>query len=423
MPLRQDVNIATARIGGPRGRDMESIQMDFRPDPTLAEFRQEVRHFLRHQVPADLPHRAHGMRSPREIVMQWQRVLNAHGWGAPYWQEQHGGTGWTVPQRLAFDEECAAAGVPSQDAFAQKLVGPVMNHFGTPAQKAEHVGAILRGERLWCQGFSEPGSGSDLASLRTQAVREGDEYVVNGQKIWTSYAHHADWIFLLVRTDPSAKKQAGISFLLVDMKTPGITVRPIISIDGCHHLNETFFDNVRVPVANLIGEEGGGWKVTKFLLNNEHATTADLPTLRRLQRQLRAMAASPAGSRTLGGHHQFALRLARYEAELEAITVMVQRVAALEADHSPAAHAMGSMLKIRGTELQQQMGQFLVESMGDDGPVAYPASHDGHRGEPLPREDAMRDLAAEMFFRRATTIYGGTSEIQRGIVARSLFGF
>ncbi len=164
--------------------------MDFRPDPTLVEFRQEVRHFLNKQIPADLPRRAHGMRSQRETVMQWQRILNAHGWGAPYWQEEHGGTGWTVPQRLAFDEECAAAGVPSQDAFAQKLVGPVINHFGTPAQKAEHIGAILRGERLWCQGFSEPGSGSDLASLRTQAVRDGDEYVINGQKIWTSYAHH-----------------------------------------------------------------------------------------------------------------------------------------------------------------------------------------------------------------------------------------
>jgi acyl-CoA dehydrogenase len=304
-------------------------------------------------------------------------------------------------------------------------VGPVVNHFGTPAQKTQHIGAILRGERLWCQGFSEPGSGSDLASLRTQAVRDGDDYVINGQKIWTSYGHEADWIFLLVRTGTSEKKQAGITFILVNMKTPGITVRPIISIDGRHHLNETFFDNVRVPVENLIGEEGGGWKITKFLLNNEHATTADLPTLRRLQRQLRALAANPARGRTLAGQHQFALRLARYEAELEAIAVMVQRVAAMEqaGDHSPAAHALGSMLKIRGTELQQQMGQFVVESLGDYAPVAYPASDDGHTGEPLPMQDSMQDIATEAFFRRATTIYGGTSEIQRGIIAKTRFQF
>ena len=397
--------------------------MDFRPDPNLAEFRQQVRDFLREHMPADMPRRAHGMRSPRDTLMQWQRVLNTHGWGAPYWAAEHGGTGWTVAQRLAFDEECALAGRPSQDAFAQKLVGPVLNHFGTPAQKDEHVGAILRGERLWCQGFSEPGSGSDLASLRTQAVRDGDHYVINGQKIWTSYGHQADWIFLLVRTGSGEKKQAGITFILVDMKTPGITVRPIISIDGCHHLNETFFDNVRVPVENLIGEEGGGWKITKFLLNNEHATTADLPTLRRLQRQLRAFAAAPAAGSTLGEQPQFALRLARYEAELEAIAVMVQRVAAMEqaGDHSPAAHALGSMLKIRGTELQQQMGQFAVESMGDYGPVSYPSSHDGHAGEPLPMQDVMQDIATEAFFRRATTIYGGTSEIQRGIIAKTKF--
>ncbi|QQX82809.1 acyl-CoA dehydrogenase [Cupriavidus necator] len=397
--------------------------MDFLPDPTLAEFRQQVRTFLRERLPTDLPRRTHGMRSPGETVMQWQRVLHDNGWGAPYWPKEHGGTGWSVTQRLVFDEECAAAGTPSQDAFAQKLVGPVVNHFGTPEQKAEHIGPMLRGERLWCQGFSEPGSGSDLASLRTQAVRDGDHYVVNGQKIWTSYAHHADWIFLLVRTDTSGKKQAGISFLLVDMKTPGITVRPIISIDGCHHLNETFFDNVRVPVANLIGSEGDGWKVTKFLLNNEHASTADLPTLRRLQRQLHAIAAKPAAGRTLGQHHQFSLRLARYESELKAVEVMVQRVAALEEDHSPTAHAMGSMLKIRGTELQQQMGQFLVESLGDYAPVAYPASDDFQPGRDhaLPMQDTMQDIATEMFFRRATTIYGGTSEIQRSIIAKSLF--
>ncbi|AEI82521.1 acyl-CoA dehydrogenase AcdA (plasmid) [Cupriavidus necator N-1] len=397
--------------------------MDFRADPNLTQFRQQVRTFLRDHLPADTPSRNHGMRSPRDTLVAWQSTLNRQGWGAPSWASEHGGPGWTVQQRLVFDEECALAGAPSQDNFAQKLVGPVINHFGTPAQREEHIGAILCGDRIWCQGFSEPGSGSDLASLRTQAMRDGDDYIINGQKTWTSYAHHADWIFLLVRTGAGERKQAGISFLLVDMKTPGITVRPIISIDGCHHLNETFFDNVRVPATNLIGEEGRGWQVTKFLLNNEHAFTADLPTLRRMQRQLRTVAAAPAQGRALRTQPQFALRLARYEAEMEAVSVLVQRVAALEqaGDHSATAHALGSVLKILGTELQQQMGQFLVESLGDYAPVAYPFSAEGSEAEPLPMQDTMQDLATEAFFRRATTIYGGTSEIQRGIIAKAKF--
>ncbi|MBF6989235.1 acyl-CoA dehydrogenase [Cupriavidus sp. IK-TO18] len=400
--------------------------MNFAPDPNLEVFRQQVRDFLRQHQPADLPPRKDGLRSPRADVVRWQRILNGQGWGAPYWASEHGGTGWSVQQRLVFDEECAAAGTPSQDSFAQKLVGPVLNQFATPEQKAEHLPPIFNGDRLWCQGFSEPGSGSDLASLRTRAERDGDHYVINGQKIWTSYAHHADWIFLLVRTDPSVKKQSGISFLLVDMKTPGITVRPIISIDGCHHLNETFFDNVRVPVKNLVGAEGEGWKITKFLLNNEHASTADLPTLRRLQGQIRDLShTAQAGSVSLSDRHEFLLRMSRYDAELKAITVMVQRVAAMEQDHSPAAHAMGSMLKIRGTELQQRMSEFLVETLGDHGAVAYPGVHAERSADKpaLPLADVAQGMASEMFFRRATTIYGGTSEVQRSIIAKSLFQF
>ncbi|MCY1295346.1 putative acyl-CoA dehydrogenase FadE17 [compost metagenome] len=400
--------------------------MNFAPDPNLAVFRQQVRDFLRQHQPADLPPRKDGLRSPRADVVRWQRILNAQGWGAPYWATEHGGTGWSVQQRLVFDEECAAAGTPSQDSFAQKLVGPVLNQFATPGQKAEHLPPIFDGSRLWCQGFSEPGSGSDLASLRTRAERDGDHYVINGQKIWTSYAHHADWIFLLVRTDPSVRKQSGISFLLVDMKTPGITVRPIVTIDGCHHLNETFFDNVRVPVKNLVGAEGEGWKITKFLLNNEHASTADLPTLRRLQGQIRDLShTARAGGVSLSDRHEFLLRMSRYDAELKAITVMVQRVAAMEQDHSPAAHAMGSMLKIRGTELQQRMSEFLVETLGDHGAVAYPGLHAERSADKpaLPMADVAQGMAPEMFFRRATTIYGGTSEVQRSIIAKSLFQF
>jgi acyl-CoA dehydrogenase len=397
--------------------------MDFQPDARLHAFREEVRKFLREQLPARLVSHQESVRAAPADLMQWQCILNAHGWGAPYWATEHGGTGWSVAQRMVFDEECTAAGAPAQDVFAHKLLGPVLNHFATPAQREEHVRPILAGERLWCQGFSEPGAGSDLAALRTQAARDGADYVVNGQKIWTSYAHHADWIFLLVRTDSTGKKQAGISFLLVDMKSPGITVRPIISIDGCHHLNEVFFDAVRVPVDNLVGVEGEGWKITKFLLNNEHAANADLPTLLRLQRQIRELGyAHPLPGASLEQHHAFALRLARHEAELRALSMLGQRVAAMEEDHSPAAHAMGSILKIRGTELQQKMSELAVEALGDYGAVDYTASGEAATdAQPLPMAAIAGGTATEMFFRRAATIYGGTSEVQRGIIARMMF--
>ena len=396
--------------------------MDFRADPGLAAFREDVRAFLRDHVPADLLGLPRCTRSPREQIMRWQKLLNDHGWGAPYWPKAHGGTGWSVAQMLMFDDECTAAGTPTQDGFVQKMLGPVLNAFATPEQKAEHLPATLNGERLWCQGFSEPGAGSDLASLRTRAVRDGDQYIINGQKIWTSYAHHADWIFLLVRTDASGKKQAGISFLLVDMKTPGITVRPIRSIDDAHHLNETFFDNVRVPVKNLIGEEGTGWSITKFLLNNEHATTADLPDIRRYMRELNRIATTlPAGEGRLIDQPAFALKLARLTAEQEAIGMMVQRVAELEMRHDPASHVLGSMLKLRATELQQRITEVQVAALGDYGAVAYAHFHDAAPIPPYPLQDLARGVANDMFLRRAATIYGGTSEVQRSIIAKLQF--
>ncbi|MCY1348053.1 putative acyl-CoA dehydrogenase FadE17 [compost metagenome] len=396
--------------------------MDFQPDASLEAFREEVRGFLRDQVPEDLKGQQRCTRSPREQIMRWQKLLNQRGWGAPYWAREHGGTGWSVPQILVFDDECSAAGTPTQDAFVHKMLGPVLNAFATPEQKAEHLPAVFNGERLWCQGFSEPGAGSDLASLRTRAERDGDHYVVNGQKTWTSYAHHADWIFLLVRTDAQVKKQAGISFLLVDMKTPGITVRPIRSIDDAHHLNETFFDNVRVPVGNLIGAEGQGWSITKFLLNNEHATTADLPELKRYMRELRLFASTlQVGGQLLCERTEFALKLARLDAELQAIEMLVQRVARLEQQHNPASHSLGSMLKIRATELQQRITEAQLEALGDYGAIAYPHPHEAAPEQPYPLQRLARGISNDMFLRRASTIYGGTSEVQRSIIAKMLF--
>jgi acyl-CoA dehydrogenase len=399
--------------------------MDFRPDPELEQFRAAVRVFLRQYLPADLAHKVRGMSSERPEMTRWQRILTANGWGAPYWSKEHGGPGWTVAQRLAFDEACVEAGAPTLDTFGHKLLGPVLNHFATPEQRAEHVAPILAGERFWCQGFSEPGSGSDLASLRTEARRDGHYYVINGQKTWTSYAHRSDWIMLLARTDSGAKKQAGISFFVVDMKSPGISVRPIRTIDGRHHLNETFFDDVRVPAGNRVGAEGAGWSIAKFLLNNEHASAAELPMLQRYLRTMQRLAVElSVGDDAIIGRPEFALRLARYEAEVKAVAMMVQRVAALEGDGGHVAHALGSMLKIRGTELQQRMSAFLTEMLGDLGAIA---NVDRAREADLPAPAALRETAgginADMFFRRASTIYGGTSEVQRGIVAKHLFGF
>lgn len=383
--------------------------MKFRPDPELEAFRQTVRAFLCDKLPPELAYLSIGMFSQCDVMSRWQAILYDQGWAAPGWPVDRGGTGWSTEQRLIFDEECSAAGAPTQDAFAQNLLGPVLNHFATPEQWQEHAPPILKGERKWCQGFSEPGSGSDLASLRTRAERRGDCYVVNGQKIWTTNAHRADWIFLLVRTDPEAKKQAGISFMLVDMKSPGITVRPIWSIDGHHHLNEVFFDDVEVPAANLVGAENMGWSITKFLLNNEHAYTADLPLLKRYRQEIRRLAVTQSfDGKRLVDCPGIAQRIASFETELRAVEMMVQRTAALHGDQGHFAHAMGSMLKLRGTDLQQRMSVFIVELLGDAGAVA-----DGQSGN---------DLAAEMFFRRASTIYGGSSEVQRGIVAKLMFG-
>lgn len=396
--------------------------MDFQPDASLEAFREQVRGFLRDQVPADLKGQQRCTRSPREQITRWQKLLTERGWGAPYWPKEHGGTGWSVPQILVFDDECSAAGTPTLDGFVHKMLGPVLNSFATPEQKAEHLPPVFNGERLWCQGFSEPGAGSDLASLRTRAERDGDHYVVNGQKIWTSYAHDADWIFLLVRTNTDVKKQAGISFLLVDMRTPGITVRPIRSIDDAHHLNETFFDNVRVPVANLIGGEGQGWSITKFLLNNEHATVADLPELKRYMRELRLIGSTlQVGDQPLFEQPGFALKLARLDAELQAIEMLVQRVARLEQQHNPASHTLGSILKIRATELQQRMTEAQIEALGDYGAIAYPHPHEADPQQPFPQQALARGISHDMFLRRASTIYGGTSEVQRGIIAKMLF--
>lgn len=392
--------------------------------PDLVAFREEVRAFLKERLPGDLAYRPRMMMSLREDIVRWQRILADKGWGAPSWSPEHGGAGWTTQQCLIFEEECVAAGTPTQDIVGQRLLGPVLNAFGNAEQKAQHIPPILNGERIWCQGFSEAEAGSDLASIRTKAERDGDHYVVNGHKSFVSYAHQADWIFMLVRTNSGGDKHSGISLLLADLRSSGITVRPIRSLAGFHHINEVIFDNAHVPVENRIGEENGGWAVAKFLLDGEHAATADLAALRAYLWQLKELGGSErVGGKLLIEQYEFALRLGRFEAELEAIAMMVSRVAALEQalDHSPQARALGSMLKLRGTELQQRLTEFLMESLGDYGAIRQVLDGDGEDPfEPLPY--FAKNIASEMFFRRGSTIYGGSSEIQRTIIAKTMFG-
>ena len=392
--------------------------------PDLASFREEVRSFLRDRLPGDLAYRPRRMMSLRDDVVRWQRILAEQGWGAPSWAREHGGAGWTTQQCLIFEEECVAAGTPTQDVVGQKLLGPVVNMFGSAKQKAYHIPLILNGERIWCQGFSEAEAGSDLASIRTKAERDGDHYVVDGHKSFVSYAHQADWIFMLVRTNSGGDKHSGISLLLADLRSPGITVRPVRSLAGFQHINEVHFDNVRVPVENRIGEENGGWAIARFLLDGEHAATADLAALRAYLWQLKELGGSErVAGKLLIEQHEFALRLARLEAELEAITMMVSRVAALEQaqDHSSATRALGSMLKLRGTELQQRLTEFLMESLGDYGAIR--GTVEGGAEDPFgPLPYFAKNIASEMFFRRGSTIYGGSSEIQRTIIAKTMFG-
>jgi alkylation response protein AidB-like acyl-CoA dehydrogenase len=398
--------------------------MDFGFSPAEEAFRQDVRRWLRDNIPADLRERGRtGFMPDHDGSQRWTALLAAKGWSVPSWPQEHGGPGWSHAQRYIFEEEVYLAGAPQQNVQGTQLVGPVIYTFGTAAQKQRFLPGIRNGTDYWTQGFSEPNAGSDLVSLRTTAIRQGDHYVVNGQKIWTSQAQYANWLFLLVRTDPAARPQQGISFLLVDMKTPGVTVRPIISIDGCHHLNETFYDDVRVPVENLIGEENKGWGYTKFLLGNERAYSgAEAPALKRYLQRLREVARRErAGDRPLIEDPAFACRLAELELEVQAIEMSILRILHAGEGTSTQGWAIGSVLKVRGTELQQRLGALLVEALGQYGAVLYdsPFEHEATNSPP-PGPDYAPGGAAEFLMRRAATIYGGTNEVQRNIIAKMM---
>ena len=383
-------------------------------------FRDEVRGWINANLPQDLRDKvANYEELGREDLLRWHRVLAKKGWVAPAWPKEWGGTGWNVVQRYIFEEELGYAATPPLIPFGLTMCGPVLLRFGTEAQKGRFLPRIYNGDDFWCQGYSEPGSGSDLASLKTRAERQGDHYIVNGQKIWTTLGHVADWIFCLVRTDSGlAKKQEGISFLLIDMKTPGITVRPLVLMDGGHEVNETFFDDVKVPVENLVFEEGKGWTVAKYLLGHERMNTGRIGASKRELAKLKEFAAAQAGGdgRPLTENARFRDRLTRVEVELMALEITNLRFLDQMRRSGQPPGADVSMLKIKGTEIQQALTELAMQAVG---PLAQPF-RPSNGGDGF--DEFTAGLAPRYCNYRKTTIYAGSNEIQRNIIAKMTLG-
>ncbi|USG61817.1 acyl-CoA dehydrogenase family protein [Sneathiella marina] len=386
-------------------------------------FQQEVREFLATSLPQDVKERAdRGLHPTKEGQVRWQKILNEKGWMAPNWPVEYGGTDWTITQKYIVAHEMGSVAAPQPMAFGVSMVGPVIYTFGNQEQKDKYLPRILNSEDWWCQGYSEPGSGSDLASLQTKAVRDGDHYVVNGQKIWTSYAQHADMIFCLVRTDSSVKAQEGISFLLIDMKTPGITVKPIYGLDKENSLNEVFFEDVRVPIENRIGEENKGWTYAKFLLGNERTGIARVARSKRQIARVREIAgAEKCEEGYLLEDPDFVRKLARLEVDLMALEYTELRYLSMLSNGKKLS-AEPSLLKIKGTEIQQRLTSLLVESLGMYGaPYEPERAYEGRNETPVGPDYANGPMAEHLYL-RAATIYGGSNEIQRNIVSKMVLG-
>jgi len=384
-------------------------------------FRDEVRTYLEANLPQDLQQKVlNHKRLSREDFVRWHKILAKQGWVATGWPAEYGGTGWTATQRHIFEEECARAGTPAILPFGVNMVAPVIMAFGNQTQKDYYLPRILSCEDWWCQGYSEPGSGSDLASLKTRAEREGDHYIVNGQKTWTTLAQHADMIFCLVRTDTGVRKQEGISFLLIDMKTPGITVRPIIMLDEEHEVNEVFFDNVKVPVENLIGEENKGWTYAKYLLGHERTNIAAVGRAKRELQFLKRIAAKhQKNGLPLIDDAVYASKVASLEVELMALEITVLRVISQDSGR-PGPEA--SLLKIKGTEIQQRLTELMVEAVGPYGLPFDPAFLEGETEHSIVGDDDAAPLAPYYFNFRKTSIYGGSNEIQKNIITQMILG-
>jgi len=401
--------------------------MDITLSPEDEAFRDEVRAFLPEALPERLrdgARRTPGVFVEPDIGLEWQRILHEKGWLASHWPKEDGGTGWTPVQRYIFEKECAIAGAPALSVLGLKLVGPVICRFGTPEQKARFLPRILTGEDLWCQGYSEPGSGSDLASLKTRAVRQGDRYIVNGSKIWTTHAHYANWIFALVRTDQDVSNQRGISFLLIPMDQPGVIVTPILTLAGDHEVNAVFLDNAETGVENLIGDEGQGWTIAKFLLENERGGSCHAPRLLvALDRLKQAAAELPSGVNGAMAHdREFRLRIAELRLEAEALEVTELRILAELAKGNPPG-PQTSLTKLIAAGLVQAIDELAVDLYAYDG-LQLPPERPLYGNEaPEPVGSVAAQLAAPSYLNsRAWTIFGGTDEVQKNIIAKTVLG-
>jgi alkylation response protein AidB-like acyl-CoA dehydrogenase len=386
------------------------------------EFAQQMRQFYRTEIPEELRFKvATGQELTKDDMVTSQRILNKHGYAVPNWPVEWGGQDWTPVQRHVWLEEMQLACVPQPLPFNVSMVGPVIATFGSQELKERFLPATANIDIWWSQGFSEPNAGSDLASLKTSAVRKGDKYIVNGQKTWTTLGQYGDWMFNLVRTDPDVKKQAGISFLLIDMKTPGVTVRPIQLIDGGHEVNEVFFDNVEVPVENLVGEENKGWTYAKFLLGNERTGIARIGGSKvNLARAKAYAAVTKTANGTLLDDPLFSARLTKIEAELTALEMTQLRILSTQAAGSDKPDPRSSVLKLKGSQLQEDISELLVDVLGPQGLDFVSDRVQGQGLSDLPT--AALDALPTYFNTRKVTIYGGSSEVQRGIISKALLG-
>ncbi|MFV8835353.1 acyl-CoA dehydrogenase family protein [Aquisalimonas sp.] len=396
--------------------------MDINFTPEEEAFRQEVRSFLKEKLPREMSDKVLNHKHlTKDDLVNWQKILYEKGWAAPGWPKKHGGPGWTPVQKSIFEEETARAGAPPLLPFGLAMVAPVIMNFGSEEQKERFLPPILSADAWWCQGYSEPGAGSDLASLKTRAEREGDHYIVNGQKTWTTLGQHADWIFCLVRTNQEVKKQEGISFLLIDMNTPGISVRPIQLLDGGHEVNEVFFDNVKVPAENLVGEENKGWTYAKFLLGHERSGIAGIGRGKMELTRLKEIASKEQkNGRPLIDDPSFRARIARIEMDLDALEMTDLRVtAAVQQGQAPGPEA--SMLKIKGTEIRQEIYHRVREAVGPYALPFQPEALDGQTDDAVAPDYAL-SAAPTYFNNRKLTIFGGSNEIQKNIVAKMILG-
>jgi alkylation response protein AidB-like acyl-CoA dehydrogenase len=388
------------------------MNLDFTAEENA--FRAEVRAFVREKLPPHIREKVmNGQHLTRDDHVHWHRTLHAQGWSGASWPKEFGGPGWSPVELYIFEEECAAAGAPRLIPFGLRMVAPVIMAFGSRAQQYRFLPKILSAEHWWCQGYSEPGAGSDLASLKTRAEPRGDTYLVNGQKTWNTLGQYADWIFCLVRTDPEAKAQRGISFLLIDMKSPGISVRPIVTLDGAHEVNEIWFDNVEVPAANLVGEEDQGWTYAKFLLGHERTNIAGVGIAKRELARLKQIAATERKrGRPLLQDPLFAAKVAQVEIDLMALEITNLRVLGAEREkRAPGAEA--SILKIKGTEIQQMISELKMQAVG-----CYALPFSGEAVGP----DYAAALGAGYCNLRKLSIYGGSNEIQKNIISQVILG-